>query len=443
MSARAVYFRVALVAALVRIVYFTQHLASPLVDVPVLDGSYYDTAARAIAAGESAPGLFTGFRSLLYPRLLAVLYRVGGEWDLYAALALQHLLGVGTAVMVAALAWRLWRRSSAALAAGCLYALAGPPLFFEGELLVETLFTALVAAQLLALAACDDERNDPPDGGNVRVWALALLAGALGAAGVRLRPNHLLFVAALPLILIWSSSRRARARVVTGALAGAAATLLLLAAWERPLLGRLQLLPDAGGVNLYLGNKRSADGMIPKQDWSVTYAEPYRDSVEVFGDEAIRKAHTLARDAAVAPSAVSRYWLARTLDELAADPWGRVALLGKKVVYLLWNAEIPNNRSFAFAAKEEVPLLGWLPVRFGLLLALAAAGLAVVRGIGPRSSGSTSSGSTSSGSRSLTLDATLLFVAVHAAGVVLFFVNDRYRLPLWPALAALAGGGVA
>ena len=426
---------VALVATVVRLVAFTQHLASPLVEHPALDARYYDLAARSLVEGELAPGLGTGFRSLLYPRILAAVYTLAGDWGRLAALLLQHAAGVATALVVAALAFRVWGRRSAALAAGLLYALGAPPVFFEGELLVESWFVAVVAAQLLAFALVDD-RREPGDARVALAWAL--LAGALAAVGVRLRPNHLLFVAALPLLLLPRAARSARRPAVLAALGGALATLVALALWELPSIGRFQLVPSAGGVNLYLGNKRAADGMIPRQDWGVTYAEEYRDSVEVFAEEAFRSDRGLAPGDAIDPGALSRYWLGRAASEIAADPWGRLALLGRKCLLLLWNVEIPNHRSFDFVAREEIPLLARLPVRFGLLFALALAGLAVRRGAGPpRPAGPRASDA------ALGPAALLLFTGVHAAGVVLFFVNDRYRLPLWPALAALAGGGAS
>jgi hypothetical protein len=426
-SRRTSTLLVALAAALVRVLYFTEHLAAPLVDRPVLDAHYFDLAARALAAGESAPGLFTGFRPLLYPRLLAAVYALADDWGLYAALALQHVAGVATALAVAALARHLFVREGAALAAGLVYALGAPPLFFEGELLADALFTAAVAAQLLAFARAEEAGAR---GEGRRALALALLAGALAAAAARLRPNHLFFLAALPLLLVTGSRRAARRALATAALGGGLAALALLAAGERPLVGRFQLVPGAGGVNLYLGNKRTADGMIPRQDWSVSYAEAYRDSVEVFAEEAYRAERGLPRGAAIDPGALARYWLGRTVEEFAADPGGRLALLGKKALLLAWNEEIPNNRSQRFAAREEVPLLGRLPVGFALLVALALAGASAL----PRAAAA---------GGGLGRGALLLFVATHAAGVVLFFVNDRYRLPLWPALAALAGGGVA
>jgi len=409
------------VAATVRLIGFAQHLGAPLVAHPVLDGRYFDLAARAFAAGGVATGLVTGFRPLLYPRLLALVYRAAGDWDLYAALGLQHVAGIATALLVAWLAARLFRSDGAGLAAGLLYALAGPPLFFEGELLVETLFLLVVTAQLVALA-----RAGEAEGRSAVGWAL--VAGLLVALGVRLRPNHLLFLALLPLLLVRPATHRRRLTAVTACGTAALVGWLALAAWERPLLRRFELLPGAGGVNLYLGNKRGADGMIPRQDWSVTYADDYRDSVEVFAEQAYRRDHGLAATATIPPAALTRYWLGRSRDELVADPLGRIGLLARKALLLVWNAEIPNNRSFAFATREEEPLLGWLPVRFGVLLALALAGVAVA---------------SREQRRRLGFAATVLFVGAHAAGVVLFFVNDRYRLPLWPPLAALAGGGAA
>ena len=45
------------------------------------------------------------------------------------------------------------------------------------------------------------------------------------------------------------------------------------------------LLPNAGGVALYLGNKRTADGMVPEQERRITSGERYQDSVEVWARE--------------------------------------------------------------------------------------------------------------------------------------------------------------
>jgi Tfp pilus assembly protein PilF len=99
--------------------------------------------------------------------------------------------------------------------------------------------------------------------------------------------------------------------------------------------------------------------------------------------------------------------------------------MGRKLLYLAWSYEIPNNKSFAFVCEQESRLLRDLPVRWWLLLALAAVGAAAAH----------------AGDRRLTWWIAA-FLVLYAVGVVLFFVNGRFRLPMWPALAVLAGGAL-
>ena len=72
-------------------------------------------------------------------------------------------------------------------------------------------------------------------------------------------------------------------------------------------------------------------------------------------------------------------------------------------------------------------MLNLLPVRWWLLLSLGVrrpAPMAGGMGIGGSSSGSRPSWH------------------CHGLGIVLFFVNSRYRIPMWPAMAILAGGAL-
>ncbi|MEM6453935.1 MAG: hypothetical protein AAF772_02460 [Acidobacteriota bacterium] len=159
--ARAVLWTLA-IAAIVRLVVIALRAPSPFLTVPVLDGAYYDAVARVLLADPSQlAALDGGFRPLLYPALVALAYAVAGDPALGMALALiaQHALGALTAGVVAALAMRLDDgRPASGLAAGLLYAFAGPAVFFEGELLITTLFvflTALVTWRLAALGGAD------------------------------------------------------------------------------------------------------------------------------------------------------------------------------------------------------------------------------------------------------------------------------------------------
>ncbi|MEO1083475.1 MAG: hypothetical protein AAFY88_04475, partial [Acidobacteriota bacterium] len=308
--------------------------------------------------------------------------------------------------------------------AGGLYLLAGPPLFFEGELLITTVFTHLGALLLLHLASVRAESS---------VWrwvAAGVLLGVMASA----RANALILAVAFPVAAAWlpgAASRARRTALAGAALAGLLATLAASAAVQSPHVGRFQLVAGGGGVNLYLGNKRGADGMVPRQDRHQSYDDTYRDSVQLFA-YAVYREETGDDTSPPDPSKVSRFWLQRTVDEIGADPTGWLRLMAKKALLLTWNREIPNNKSYAFIASEESRLLGFLPVRFSLLLALAGVGACalLIPGRAPPES------------RALALWL-VLYLGLLSAAIILYFVNARYRLPLWPALAVFAGGGGA
>jgi len=419
---RAVLWTVA-TTTLLRLLYFVEHLASPFATVPILDSRYYDSVARALANGQALEPFSASFRSLAYPALLAMLYRASADWGMVLATAVQHLAGIVTAALVALLGGRLTGRPSAGLAAGLLYALAGPPLYFEGELLTTSLFTLLLTCHLLLAS-----RIDPWDKATPAGWRRWLLAGACGGLAAVLRPTLLPILAAYP-ILAWPGdpARRWRRLAASGAGLGAAFLLLALGGiLQRPWVGHWQLLPTASGINFYLGNKATADGRTPRQDRAVTYAADYRDSVEAFAEQGYRQAQRLAPTAVADPRQVSRYWRHRGEQEIAAKPQRWLGLMARKAAYWTWNREISNNKSYAFVAGQESPLLRRLPVRWWLLLALAPLGAAWAWRRGQHG-------------RLLWLLAQL---ACYGLGVSLFFVNARYRLPLWPPMAVLAGGGV-
>jgi tetratricopeptide (TPR) repeat protein len=87
--------------------------------------------------------------------------------------------------------------------------------------------------------------------------------------------------------------------------------------------------------------------------------------------------------------------------------------------------EAPNNKTFAFLQTEYI----WLrvpPVRWVILLLLAPVGLWVALKRGHRD----------------TLIILAIYAGFYSAANVVFFICDRYRYPVWPVMAAFAGGGV-
>ena len=407
-----------------RLFYIVEHASSPFFRVPILDEAFYDSVAKALAAGEPVSAVNPAFRPLFYPALLSLFYRFG-DWGLPLALGAQHLLGILTALLIAVLSMRLYGRAAAGAIAGSLYLLAGPPLFFEGELLIATVFTALGAALLWMLSRA---------GVDASPWSWVMAGITLGVMASA-RSNALILVLAVPiaaLLLPGSASRLRRLLLASAALVALVATLILGALWQREPLGRFQLVAGGGGVNLYLGNKQGADGMVPRQDRHQSYGDVYRDSVQLFAF-AVYQEETGDESRPPAAGHVSRFWLGKAIDEIRADPAAWLGLMVKKSVLLGWNREIPNNKSFAFIAGEESQILGFLPVRFWLLLALGGVGVAALLARPP-------TWQLSDAQRSLAFWLGL-YVLLLGGAVVLYFVNARYRLPLWPALAIFAGGG--
>jgi Tfp pilus assembly protein PilF len=406
---------------IVRAGYLVEHARNPSFGVLTLDEKYYDTVARMLLAGEDLHALH-GLRPLLYPMFLAGIYKLGGSHGIDIALVVQHLLGVGTGVVVALLGARLFRHRLCGLFGGVLFLLAPVPLYFEGELLIESSYTFLICLVLLL-------HLRGAGAAGWRAGLLWMLGGALTILASQARANFLVFMAVYPVFAAWRwwHSRRPGALLPLLGLVGA---VLMAIPWgfinKRQSSG-FQWLPSAGGVNLYLGNRRTADGMVPEQARRVTYGERYEDSVEVWSREeyeaAMRAEH---REPETNAMAVSKYWTQRALGEIRAAPAHWVRLMAKKCWLAVWNAEVPNNKAFAFL-QQEYTWLRVLPVRWVVLLMLFPAGVWAAAKWG-------------NGEGLLIL---LVYVSLYSAANVAFFICDRYRYPVWPAMAVIGGGGLA
>jgi tetratricopeptide (TPR) repeat protein len=410
----------AVLGLIVRGGFLVEHAQNPSFGVLTLDQKYYDTVARMLVAGQDLHTLH-GFRPLLYPMFLAFWYKLVGSHGVDFAVVAQHLLGVATGLLVALLGARLFRHRLCGVIGGVLFMLAPVPLYFEGEVLIESSYTFLICVVLLLhLRAA-----------NAAGWRAGLLwtlGGALTILAAQARANFLVFMAVYPVFAAWRwwGSRRPDALLPLLGLAGG---VLMAIPWgfiNENQSGGFQWLPSAGGVNLYLGNRRTADGMVPEQARRVTYGERYEDSVEVWAREeyesAMRAEHRQPETDALA---VSKYWTHRAFGEIRAAPVRWLGLIAKKCWLTLWNAEIPNNKAFAFLQQEYL-WLRLLPVRWVVLLMLAPAGIWAALKWGNRDA----------------LLILMVYAFLYSAANVAFFICDRYRYPVWPAMAAIGGGGV-
>ena len=369
-----------------------------------LDTAYYVTLGMRIASeGFLAPvGAF--FVSPLYVYFLAAVFAAGGS--LLAAQLVQIGLGAVAVGLLFATA-RHWFGERAALAAAGLAILTGIFTFNEILILQSSLDPFLVSCALYALT-----RSTAGAGSGT----FAAAGASLGLLALN-RPNALvvaLAAAALVIVSGWPDRRLKRGAVLLAALF---AVLAVNAARNYAVSGDVVLIASHGGLNLYIGNHERADGTYtPVPGITPSIAGQAGDSTRVAESSTGRR---------LSPAEVSNYFARRAFDWVAANPAAALRLWIRKTAILLNRVDVPLNHSYAFYARES-SFLRVLAVGPWLLLPLGLVGL-----VWP---------SLRVNQRGYWVWA--MFVPVYGASVILFFVTDRYRMPLFVPLCATAGAAL-
>ena len=367
---------------------------TPTFRSPLVDAYAYDQSARVIA--KDGPGALETpyYQPPLYPMLLGALYRATEESYLAPRIA-NALCGAATTSLVYILG-RALLSSGAGIAGAALFALYGPVLYFEGELL-PVAFILLMQTAALVLAIRADRSSQP----GPWMGAAGLAVGLATAA----RPTGILLGI---VTAVWWLSRggRARARALLVA-AGCAALPVLPFTLANLRAGEPVLVSWNGGINFYLGNGAHADSLTaiqPGADWERLQRAPRQAGVVSHVEE-------------------SNFWVNRAWREIKEDPASWAAAFARKVDRLFDARETPRNTDWeAFRPSSKILSLP-LPT-FALTAPLAF--FAGARGIGNRRV------------RALLL----LALACVAFQNLVFFVADRYRTEAAPALCVLAGAAV-
>lgn len=375
-------------------------LDSPLYWHPLGGHTVFLKAAAEIWSGDLLPGSRPFVEnSPLYPYVLALGYALFGENLLFTRL-LTILADGGTIVLVTLLGVRHFGRR-AGIAAGLLYAVYAPAIFFSAELI----YTSW--AVLLSTAAA---------------WAIdrprlrsAAAAGVFAGLAIALMPSLVLYaplLVATPFVVRGTARPATRATVVAAAL-GATIAPVTLANYVNS--GHLVLLTTSAGHNFYIGhNPLSRPGYhLPNRIGPVTFSS--RGSI-------FDNMKTVAETVEARPfsdAEVSGYFLAKGLAHVTAHPLAEAVMVGKRFAAFLNRYEATTYADFYFQ-RQISPVLRWT-LGFDLLLPLAlfgCIGFAVRRHF-----------------------ALLAPVLVATASVLLFFYLSRFRMPMVPIACVLGGAG--
>jgi len=375
--------------------------------VPLLDSLYYMQTAEALARGAGWPA-GPHFMAPVYPFLLSGLFHLAPA-SVEAVQWAQLLLGLATTAVVYLTARRV--TPDAALVAGMLYALCGPAIAYENQVLMESLL-----AFALAIFVWISVAGTPP--GPIR----SVLAGAAIGVAAAGRPAYALLLPAA-IVILGASEPRTRGSSIRDVwrsprlflcLVGFLAIVVPPSVRNTRETGRLSFVTTSGGLNLYIGNHAGASGIYSQPQGLFLEKDP----------TGTRSASQMA-GRSLTPDQASRFYAERAGSYVTSHPGAALRLWVRKAAYFLSPEEIPQIESFDQLRSDHPAFRFAGPITFVILFPLAL--------MGAFRRWRTGAERTRAGC-----------IAVTVAGALthmIFFSTGRYRAALLPAIAVLAGGG--
>jgi 4-amino-4-deoxy-L-arabinose transferase-like glycosyltransferase len=371
-----------------------------------LDTTAYATLAGSVLSGNVllSPGLY--YVSPLYIYVLAAGLAIFKSDT--AVRVCQLALGTAAVGFIFGAA-RVWFGNRAAWVAAVLAGLTGLFTFYEVLILQSSIDVFLTSAALYLLAMGIEA--PPSRGKHVRLLA----AGVVFGVQTLNRPN-ILFAAAVVIVVLAMGRRRIRPALWVAA--GIVVGLAPIAIRNLAVTGEWTLVSSHGGLNFYIGNNPNATGF---------YALVPGVTPNIAGQEHdVRAVASQALGHSVTAAEASDYFFGLGRAWIVSNPGQALLLFLKKLGYVFSSAHAPLPHSYPFYARDMRTALRFLVVGPWLLIPLGLAGLV----IGLRSK------------RSRGFTACAAFVPAYAAAVAVFFVAERYRLPMLVPLCVCSGAAV-
>jgi len=384
----------------VRGIYVYDSSDNPTFEAPVIDSLTYDQMARRAAETKTLDREFF-WQQFFYPFYLTIVY-ILSNGSIVAAKVFQIILGSVTCVLTYRLGEKLFGRVAGFLA-GCILAVYGPLIFFEGELLAAGWATFWAAVLLTVLLTAADTKS----AGSCVVF------GVCAGLAVLTRPNFIPFLLAACVwlgVLLFRAGGKKLARGFAGIVVGFCAVTMPVAAENHKVTGRFSFVPGTGGLNLYLGNNPDfeATSIRPGSAWKELVTMPQREGI--------------------GRQEQGRFFVGKTLEYVGGHPAEFLRGIARKGVEFFSSREMPGNIDiYLFRRWSPVQkVLTWKVRGFGFPFG-AAAGAALVGLLLCRRKVHT---------------ALLLFAIFYPASVIVTHVEARYRMPFVVPAAVLAGAGL-
>lgn len=406
---RLAFLALALVAFLARLAFLlATRTKDPFFAALVMDEKvHWDWAGEILANGHLKEAFF---RPPLYYHLLAAMRALTGD-SIFLCRLISSLAGVGIVLVVFGIVRRFAPRW-VAVAVALVPALAVDAIYEDTRLLTDPLASFLMIAAL-AMA--------------LRAPARPALFGLVVGLGELARQVAIVL---LPVWLFLEWTRPAdegetvrgkwgalarRFALVVGVYLATIAPATLFNAWASKDFVRVAW---NGGVNFHIGNNATSDGMTAvewsfRKDWWGSYHDFIRAAEE-------------AEERTLKPSEVDDYWFGRGFAFWREQPAAALSLLARKARLFVSGAEISNNLPITPEIATGGALFEHWPLRLRGLMPFLAAGLVVLA------------------SRRFPREAraAALLALLYSGLIVMVFVTSRYRLPVYPALAVVAGAVV-
>jgi hypothetical protein len=229
------------------------------------------------------------------------------------------------------------------------------------------------------------------------------------------RPQVLLPALAIVLLLFWIRRKKSAVFVAVGL------TLAMVPVAVRNAVVADQWSPVSshGGLNFYIGNHVAATGLYQVVPGIRPEIEGQREDTRRVAEAALGRP--------LSDAEVSGYFSGLSWQWIRRDPFAALGLFGKKVILSVHADHAALPHSFEFFAEDARTGLRWLVLNPWLIMPLGLAGLWFARPTGSREG-------------VLTFGIWAAFVPLYVVALAIFFLAERYRLPL--IVPACVGAGM-